>query len=72
MSCTAEICCSTIERSRTSGAPTRYALPHEAGDRRGSEFKARKYASGTRQSIVADSTETDPVHVWGDEGPING
>ena len=31
----------------------------------------RKYQNRTKPRVIADSTHTDPEHVWGDEGPIN-
>jgi hypothetical protein len=26
---------------------------------------------GIVRNVLADSEHTDPVHVWGDEGPVN-
>jgi hypothetical protein len=33
--------------------------------------KAKGHRHEAQSRIIPDSTETDPVYVWGDEGPIN-
>jgi hypothetical protein len=33
--------------------------------------KAKGHRHEAQSRIIPDSTETDPLYVWGDEGPIN-
>jgi hypothetical protein len=33
--------------------------------------KSKEHRHEVRSRVVEDSTQTDPVYVWGDEGPIN-
>lgn len=35
------------------------------------QSKAKGHRHEGHSRIIPDSTETDPVYVWGDEGPIN-
>ena len=35
------------------------------------QSKSKGHRHEVRSRIIPDSTETDPVYVWGDEGPIN-
>jgi hypothetical protein len=35
------------------------------------QSKAKGHRHEAQSRIIPDSTETDPVYVWGDEGPIN-
>ncbi len=35
------------------------------------QSKATGHRHEAQSRIIPDSTETDPVYVWGDEGPIN-
>jgi hypothetical protein len=35
------------------------------------QSKAKGHRHEVQSRIIPDSTETDPVYVWGDEGPIN-
>jgi hypothetical protein len=33
--------------------------------------KSQGYRHEVQSRVIPDSTQTDPVYVWGDEGPIN-
>ena len=35
------------------------------------QFRSKAHRNEVRLRIIPDSTQTDPVYVWGDEGPIN-
>ncbi len=37
----------------------------------GDQSKSRGRGHEVRSRIIPDSTQTDPEHVWGDEGPVN-
>jgi hypothetical protein len=54
---------SDVERRKS----LKQSRPGLAADQ--SEAKGHRHEAQSR--IIPDSTETDPVYVWGDEGPIN-
>jgi hypothetical protein len=49
------------------GTARKTDLERHTADR--SKSKGHRHEAQSR--IIPDSTETDPVYVWGDEGPIN-
>jgi hypothetical protein len=62
--------CATARRldlERRKSLNLKQGRPEHTAD----QSKAKGHRHLAQSRIIPDSTETDPVYVWGDEGPIN-
>jgi hypothetical protein len=57
--------------ARAPDAERRKSLKRNRRELAADQSKAKGHRHEARSRIIPDSTETDPVYVWGDEGPIN-
>jgi hypothetical protein len=57
--------------ARAPDAKRRKSLKQRQRGLAADQSKAKEHRHETQSRIIPDSTETDPVYVWGDEGPIN-
>jgi hypothetical protein len=72
-------CATKIDHSRTTGPTPLGLIAREAKRLIGEgphqpvkDPRSAEYQNNIIPNVLADSEHTDPEHVWGDEGPVNG
>jgi hypothetical protein len=64
-------CSRPCATARGPDAERRKSLKQSRPGLAADQSKTKGHRHEAQSRIIPDSTETDPVYVWGDEGPIN-